>query len=211
VIVLGGGKIGRAVTRALKRRDVTVHVIEENPALAEHLEALADQVIIGDAADFDVLSRAGIANTPSVVLTTADDAMNIFLSIYCRRLNPDARIVSRISHERNVEAIHRAGADFVLSYATLAVSSLLALVHGRELVLVGEGVDLFVEPVPASLAGKKLREAGIGTRTGLNVVAIQKSDGPATNPTAETEIGAGLELVMLGSAEQLAEFRKIYC
>ena len=167
-------------------------------------------MVIGDAADFDVLIRAGIAETPSVVVTTSDDAMNIFLTVYCHRLNPDVRLVSRISHERNLEAIHRAGADFVLSYSTLAVSSLLALVHGRPLVLVGEGVDLFVEPVPAALAGKKLREAGIGSRTGLNVVAIQKPDGPATNPTAETEIAAGLELVMLGSAEQLAAFRKVY-
>ena len=50
----------------------------------------------------------------SVLLTTNDDAMNIYLAIYCRRLNPGLRIVSRITHERNVEAIHRAGADFVL-------------------------------------------------------------------------------------------------
>ncbi len=154
--------------------------------------------------------RAGLAEAPSVVLTTNDDAMNIFLTVYCRRLNPDTRIVSRITHERNLEAIHRAGADFVLSYSTLAVNSLLSLVHGRDLVLVGEGVDLFVEPVPPSLVGKQLLEAGIGSRTGLNVVAIQKADGPATNPTAETVIGAGLELVMLGSAEQLAKFRKLY-
>ncbi len=210
VIVLGGGKVGRAVMRALKRRDVAVHVVDENPALADALKDLADQVTIGDGADLEVLNQAGIAETPSVVLTTNDDAVNLFLSIYCRRLNPDTRIVSRITHERNLEAIHRAGADFVLSYSTLAVNSLLSLVHGRDLVLVGEGVDLFVEPVPSSLAGKQLLEAGIGSRTGLNVVAIQKADGPATNPTAETVIGAGLELVMLGSAEQLAEFRKLY-
>ncbi|MBW2362416.1 MAG: NAD-binding protein [Deltaproteobacteria bacterium] len=210
VIVIGGGKVGRAVIRALKRRDVTVHVVEENPALADMLTGLADQVIIGDAANFDIVNRAGIEQAPSVVLTTNDDAMNIFLAVYCRRLNPDTRIVSRITRERNLEAIYRAGADFVLSYATLAVSSLLSLAHGRDLVLVGEGVDLFVVPVPASLAGKQIRDTGISTRTGLNVVAIQKHDGPATNPSADTELDAGLELVMLGHVEQLAEFRKIY-
>jgi Trk K+ transport system NAD-binding subunit len=77
-------------------------------------------------------------------------------------------------------------------------------------VLVGEGVDLFVEPVPARLAGRTLSESELGTRTGLNVVAVQKRDGPAVNPVGETELEDGHELVMLGTAEQLAEFRKVF-
>ena len=57
-----------------------------------------------------VLEQAGIYRVASVVLTTNDDAMNIYLAVFCRRLKPALRIVSRITHERNVEAIHRAGA-----------------------------------------------------------------------------------------------------
>jgi Trk K+ transport system NAD-binding subunit len=154
--------------------------------------------------------EAGLAEAPSVVLTTNDDAANIFLAVYCRRLNPHTHIVSRITHERNVDAVHRAGADFVLSYGNLGVTSLLSLVHGRELVLVGEGVDMFVEPVPAPLAGRTLGESGIGARTGLNVIAIQKPDGPALNPTSATELAPGHELVMLGTAEQHGAFRKAF-
>ena len=208
VLVIGGGTIGQAVIRALKERDVVVHVVEENPALREILEAMADRVIIGDASNYATIMEAGLSAAPSVVLTTQDDAANVFLSVYCRRLNPDTRIVSRITHERNLEAIHRAGADFVLSYATLAVTSLLALVHGRELVLAGEGIDVFVEPLPEQLAGTTLGDSGIAAQTGLNVIALQKPDGPAVNPTADTELTAGFELVMLGSAEQLSTFRK---
>ena len=210
VLVLGGGKVGRATARALKERDVIVHIVERDPDLKNLLSGIASKVFVGDAADLDVVMGAGLAEAPSVVLTTNNDATNIFLSIYCRRLNPDTRIVSRITHERNLEAIHRAGADFVLSYSTLAVTSLLSLVHGRELVLVGEGVDLFVEPVPDALAGVTLVESGIGTRTGLNVVAVQKHDGPAVNPSSQTELSAGFELVMLGTTEQLAEFRRVF-
>jgi Trk K+ transport system NAD-binding subunit len=210
VLVIGGGKVGCAVTRALRERDVSVHMVERDASLESNLSDIADQVFAGDAADLEVLMAAGLADAPSVVLTTNDDATNIFLAVYCRRLNPHARIVSRITHERNLEAIHRAGAEFVLSYSTLAVTSLMSLVHGRELVLVGEGVDLFVEPVPARLAGRTLSESELGTRTGLNVVAVQKRDGPAVNPVGETELEDGHELVMLGTAEQLAEFRNVF-
>ncbi len=208
VLVIGGGKVGRATARALKTRDISVHLVERDPSLKAYLSEIADRVFPGDAADLKVLMEAGLAEASSVVLTTNDDAANIFLAVYCRRLNPNTHIVSRITHERNVNALHRAGADFVLSYGNLGVTSLLSLVHGRELVLVGEGVDMFVEPVPAPLAGRTLGESGIGARTGLNVIAIQKPDGPALNPTSDSELAPGHELVMLGTAEQHGEFRK---
>jgi Trk K+ transport system NAD-binding subunit len=210
VLVIGGGKVGRAVTRALRQREVPVHVVERDPALRTLLSGIATRVFSGDAADLDVVMEAGLSKAPSVVLTTNDDATNIFLAVYCRRLNPHARIVSRITHERNLEAIHRAGAEFVLSYSTLGVTSLLSLVQGRELVLVGEGVDLFVEAVPDSLARRTLAETELGTRTGLNVVALQKPDGPAVNPVGDTVLEADQQLVMLGTAEQLAQFRATF-
>lgn len=210
VLVIGGGKVGCSVTRALAKRDVRVHMLERDPSLRLQLEGIADKVFSGDAANLDVVMEAGLATAPTVVLTTNDDATNIFLAVYCRRLNPDARIVSRITYERNLEAIHRAGAEFVLSYSTLAVTSLLSLVQGRELVLVGEGVDLFIEPVPEALAGRTIADTALGTRTGLNVVAVQKPGEPAVNPVGETELEAGQELVMLGTAEQLTEFRKMF-
>ena len=72
------------------------------------------------------------------------------------------RIVSRITHERNVEAIHRAGADFVLSYATLGVESVMSLLRGYELVVLGQGVELFSVAVPPALAGRRLADSGIG-------------------------------------------------
>ena len=83
--------------------------------------------------------------------------MNIYLAVYCRRLNAQLRIVSRITHERNLEAIHRAGADFVLSYTTLGIEAVMSLLRGYPPVLLGEGVELFSVPVPASLAGRLLR------------------------------------------------------
>jgi Trk K+ transport system NAD-binding subunit len=210
VLVIGGGKVGRAVMRSLRARDVVVNVIERDASLEARLRTLADRVAIGDAAELEMMMAAGVTDAPSVVLTTHDDATNIFLAIYCRRLNPDAAIVSRLTQERNVEAMHRAGVDSVLSDATLGVSSLLSMIHGRELVLAGEGVDLFVVPVPAKLAGRRLAETGISSQTGLNVVALQKEDSPALNPSAATVLEPAQELVMLGTAAQREVFRNVF-
>jgi Trk K+ transport system NAD-binding subunit len=207
VLVIGGGKVGVATARSLRRRQIRVHLIERDPALEPSLRDFADRVFVGDAADINVIMKAGIEKTPSVVLSTADDATNIFLAVYCRRLNPDVRIVSRIGRERNLDAIHRAGADAVLSYSTLGVQSVLSIVKGSDTVILGEGVDVFVEPVPSTLVGRTLAESGIGAHTGLNVIAMQRADQVLANPAASTKLAAGSELVLLGNPEQSHRFR----
>jgi len=210
VLIIGGGKVGISVARALRRREIAVTFLEKNADLRSVLEAEADRVVIGDAANHDIVIDAGLEAAPSVVLTTNDDATNIFLTVYCRRLAPDVHIVSRITHEHNLEAIHRAGADFVLSYNSLAIKSVLSLIKGRELVIVGEGADLIVESIPADLMGKTLAESGIAARTGLNVIAVQQASGGTTNPPANTELPKDGELVMIGTAEQHLRFRELF-
>jgi Trk K+ transport system NAD-binding subunit len=187
-----------------------VHVVEKKGDLEAKITGIPDRVIIGDAADRAVLDRAGIAEAPSILFTTHDDAMNVYLTVYCRRLNPDARILTRVTHERNVEAILRAGADFVLSYASFGVQSVFAIVQGRELIVMGEGADLFYIPVPPSLANKTLAEAEIGARTGVNVIALQEDGRVVTNVPPDRRLNRGSALVALCSAEQRERFSEVY-
>lgn len=209
-IVIGGGKVGRAALRALKSHDAPVNVVEKNPALEPWLRDIADKVVIGDAADRNVLSEVGLDAAPSVILTANDDAINIYLAVYCRKLNPDLRIVSRITHERNLEAIHRAGADFVLSYTTLAAKYVVSYMLGRELVILGEGVDVYVVPLPPTLTGKSLGKSEIGAKTGLNVVGIQRNGELTTKLAAATKLQSGTDLVMIGTGEQRQLFHELF-
>jgi Trk K+ transport system NAD-binding subunit len=206
VLVIGAGKVGEAAAMSLTRKGETVHVIDRSAPALDRLRAHVGAAFAGDAADRRLLEHAGIGRAGSVLLTTNDDAMNIYLAVYCRRLNPDLRIVSRVTHERNIEAIHRAGADFVLSYTTLGIEAVMAILNGSELVLLGEGVELFTVPVPARIAGRPLRETGIGSITGMSVVALQNGGEMLTQLTSETVLPAGARLLMLGSLEQRKKF-----
>jgi len=210
VLLIGGGTVGSAAAKALQERGVPVHLVERSPQRCNRLENTCDDVFCGDASDYSLLHRAGIDAAPSVLLTTNDDAVNIYLTAYCRRLNPELRIVSRITHERNLEAIYRAGADFVLSYSTLGVDVLMSILKNKELVVLGEGVDLFTRSLPDSLAGRRLADSGIGARTGLNVVALKNGEEVRTDLSPTTELPAGCELVLIGSDEQMKTFVEAY-
>jgi Trk K+ transport system NAD-binding subunit len=210
VIVIGGGTVGIAATKALKKKDVPVHVIERKTDLRQRLKGICDRVFIGDGADYNLLRQAGIAETPSVLITTNDDAMNIFLTSYCRHLNQDLRIVSRITHERNLDAVHRAGANLVLRYSTLGSEAVYAILEKRELMLLGEGINFFSISAPESLQGRTLASSEIGARTGLMVLAIENSDRLITNPPPNSLIDKQAVLHMLGDEDQRDRFNKFF-
>lgn len=98
----------------------------------------------------------------------------------------------------------------MLSYASLGVKSLLALLRGHELVVLEEGADIVMVPIGPALAGKTLAESDIRARTGLNVIAIQKDDEVITNPDASTRLPEAGEIIAIGSLEQRLAFVRAF-
>ncbi len=210
VVVIGGGKVGCAAAHMLHRKGLAVHLVDRDGLGSDWSGEPPDEVLSGDAAENDLVLAAGLLQAPGVLLTTSDDATNIYLAVHCRRLAPNVRIVSRVTHDRNIAAIRRAGADIALSHTSLGVESMFAVLHGHEFIILGEGVEMHEMPVPSSLAGKTLAQAAIAARSGLNVIAIQEPDRLLTNPPASTSLTPGSGLLMIGDRSQLKTFIEAY-
>lgn len=202
IVILGGGRVGRAVGRALSARNIDWRIVERVPEGG----VAGERTIYGDAADIDVLTRAGIQKAPAVLLTTHDDDLNVYLTIYCRRLRPDIQIIARATRERNVVSMHRAGADFVLSYASLGATTMFNLLRPTANVSVAEGLDVFRVPAPQSLDGKTIAGAGVRERSGNTILAVAGENGLRINPPADMVLQAGQELVLVGNAESERAF-----
>jgi len=210
IIVIGAGGVGRAAVRQLKQRGIPVHVVDQRNVEREWEGDGPDRFVQGDAAERDVLLAAGLREAPGVLLTTNDDATNIYLAVHCRQLAPEVRIVSRVTHERNIASVRRAGADIALGHTSLGIEYVFAALRGRELIVLGEGAELHELFVPPALAGKTLADADIAARTGLNVIAVEDSSGLVANPGPAAVLTDGSRLVLIGDRGQLAEFRKQY-
>ena len=133
VVILGGGRVGRATSRALARQGVDFRIVEQ---AAERIRD-PKRYIHGSAADLAVLEKAGIRDTSTVIVTTHEDDLNVYLTIYCRQLRPDIQILSRSTSERHVSLLHRAGADSVLSYASMGSSDVMNLLLRGKILMVG--------------------------------------------------------------------------
>ena len=60
----------------------------------------------------------------------SDDA-TLFATVIARDTVPDVPVIARVNHARNVENIHRAGADFALSICDVSGEMLSARLLGR--------------------------------------------------------------------------------
>lgn len=201
-IILGAGRVGRATGKELKALGIDYRIVDRNPDRIIDPE----HYVLGDAAELEVLQRAGIMDCTSVVITTHDDDVNVYLAIYCRRLRPDIQILARANQDRNVSTLHRAGADFVMSYASTGASTILNVLKKGNSILLAEGLDVFRVPVPTQLIGKSLAECRFRQVTGCNVIAIEKEGIFDARPSPSMILTSDLQLVLVGDAEAEKKF-----
>jgi Trk K+ transport system NAD-binding subunit len=206
VLVLGGGRVGRSVAGTLEGMGIDYRVVEKRVTRAQE----DTRVVQGSAADLEVLVRAGINDTPSIIITTHDDDLNIYLTIYCRRLRPDVQIICRASLDRNINTLHRAGANLVMSFSSLCTTTILNLLKPEKLLMISEGLNIFRSGLNPALVNKPLHENRIREKTGCSIIAIKRNDRMIINPDPATVMESEDELVLIGTSEAEKKFAEEY-
>lgn len=194
VIIIGAGRVGRETAKSLELMNIPYRVIESD----EKKCSMVKNAIHGDASVKSVLERGGINNAPAVVITSHNDESNVYLTIYCRKLRPDIQIITRAFLHRNVEPLHRAGADFVMSQDHMGANTIFNLLNRAEILMVTEGLDVFSQKTPKSLVGVKLKDSRITEKTGCSIVAIKGDSGTIITPSSEHQFSANGEIILIG-------------
>lgn len=202
VVVLGAGRVGRAAARSFAAADVPHRLVERDPTRVRD----DDHHVLGDAADVEVLDLAGFREAEAVLVTSHDDDVNVYLTLYCRRLRPEVQIISRANLDRNVATLHRAGADAVLSYASFGATAVWNARGVDQTLVLAEGLEVFRVPVPPDLAGRTLDRTGIRSDTGATVVASVAGDVVTVNPPGGEVVPVGGELVLIADPASRRRF-----
>ncbi|MDP6037294.1 MAG: NAD-binding protein, partial [Candidatus Latescibacteria bacterium] len=206
VVIIGGGGVGQTTAQYLVEQGLEYHIIEQDPEIASGL----NNCIQGNAADIETLKKAGILDASTVVITTHDDDINVYLTLYCRRLNPGIQIISRVTHERNISTLHRAGADFVMSYASMGANAIFNLLERSDTLMVAEGLDIFKLKIPQSLIGETIAKSSIRSSTGCTVIALNIDHNFQINPDPTKPLPENAEIILIGSTEDENRFLDTY-
>lgn len=206
VVIIGGGRVGRITSKNLRQAGLSTSIIEKNPERVKD----TPEAVIGDATHIDVLKKAGTRKAGTIIITPHDDDLNISLTIFFRRLRETLQIISRCTLERNTRTLHRAGADLVLSSASMAANTIFNRIRESDNLLLAEGVFVFPSPVPAAMADRPLAESALRSETGCTVIAVEKDGQRTVNPAPDTLMPAGGKLLLIGTLEAEEKFLKHY-
>ena len=207
VLILGGGRVGMAVADMLERRRILYRIVEQKPPLVPMND---ERYVLGNAADIAILRQAGIEETQTVVVTTHNDDLNIYLTIYCRKLRPDIQIISRSTLERNVASLYNAGANLVMSQSGMAATRVINFLKPGRVFTLTEGLHIFRVSTPPALVGKTLMESGIRQETDCNVIAMRSGETMVVPPEPQAVFSPEDELILIGTAEAEKEFMDKY-
>lgn len=206
VVIVGGGRVGRVTSDSLREAGLSTNIIEKVGGRVEK----RPEAIIGDATHIDVLKRARAREADALIITTHDDDLNISLTIFFRRLRADLQIISRCTLERNVGTLHRAGADLVLSSASMSANIIFNRIRESDNLLLAEGVFVFPSPVPEAMADRPLAESALRSETGCTVIAVEHEGERIVNPTPDIVLPRGGKLLLIGTLEAEEKFLETY-
>ncbi len=209
IVILGCGRVGISAAQYLESVGRSYRFVEKKSRIGEKIPK--KHIIVGDAADIDTLEEAGIRSCPSIIITTHDDDTNIYLTLYCRRLRPGVQIISRANLDRNIGILHAAGADLVLSLASMMTSSIVNLLAPGKVFMLNEGLKIFRCKIGAKLQGQSLIDSGIRSLTGCNVVALQDKNGDMqVNPDPDHIFSKKEEMYLIGDSQAEQAFNDTF-
>jgi voltage-gated potassium channel len=219
VIVAGLGRVGRQAARELSQAGRMFLVVDPGPVATRHAEEHGYLHLQGDATDDEILERAGVRRATGLVVTTANDATNMYIILSARVLNPDLYIVSRAVDEASVTKLTRAGANRAISPYAIGGHRLAHLILKPTVVDFFEtalraGADaLNIEDLAVTLdsptIGQTLDALDIRRVTGANILAILREGTPLVSPPGDFALAKGDQLLALGTGAQLARLERL--
>ena len=136
VVIAGGGNIGVRLALALEQTN-QVKIIERDPGRARHISEQLNKaiVLVGDAADEELLLEENIDNVDVFCALTNSEEANILSSMLAKRLGSN-KVMALINRASYVDLVEAGSIDIAISPQQVTIGSLLAHVRRGDVVKV---------------------------------------------------------------------------
>jgi len=136
VVIAGGGNIGLRLALALEQTN-QVKIIERDPLRARHISEQLNKaiVLVGDAADEELLLEENIDNVDVFCALTNSEEANILSSMLAKRLGSQ-KVMALINRASYVDLVEAGSINIAISPQQVTIGSLLAHVRRGDVVKV---------------------------------------------------------------------------
>ena len=211
-LVVGGGRIGFRLAKALEEKNIYTKIIEKDPRRANELAENLNRVIVlqGDGSDQSLLSEENVQDMDVVITVTSDEETNILISLLARRMGVGKAItlINRFAYLPLVAAI---GIEHVISPRLSAVNTILQHVRRGNVLtsvsLKGEQAEAMeaVAMETSDVVGKPLKN--IDFPKGALVMAIFRGQ-EVIIPSGDSVIHPMDRIVILSTQKAISKVEK---
>ncbi|WAL60978.1 potassium channel family protein [Thermocoleostomius sinensis] len=227
-IVCGYGRIGQVLAHKLAAANQPFVIIDQDPERLTDAEELGYRVCQGNASDEQVLQTAGIERAKTLATVLPDDALNVFITLTARGLNPQLTIVARGELPSTEKKLLLAGANHVVSPASISGMRMANLItHPNTIQFLDQNedrarlnellaqmdvqVDELRIPADSPLVGGTIADLEVRGKGTFIVVALRKINGEfLTHPGHEVRLDAGDTVIVLGHRGDIPNFKRLY-
>lgn len=214
IVVVGAGKVGYHLSKALLAEGEEVLVIEKDQRKVDRIiTELNGTAIRGDGAEVATLDEAGVGRADVVAAVTGDDEDNLVISQVAKLKFKVPRTVARVNNPKNEFIFSQLGIDATVS-ATQVILSVIQqeipqhpFVH---LLSLEEGGIEFVElqlTADSPAVGKSRVELTLPPDTAVPVVV---RDGRPLVISRDEPFQAGDKVIALTTGNQEAPLRRLF-
>ena len=205
IIVVGGGKVGTYLARALLSAGHEMIVIEKVAKKAQMMANLleTDVTMVGDGCDPEVLEQAGIGRADIVVADTGDDEDNLVVCLIAKKQSK-ARCIARVNNPKNkliFESVDPEAPITVISSTEVILEAIGQHVSPHDYSVItklrdGE-LELVKFRIPQGSPAEVKRIADVGLPRTSIVVAVDRKNDEIVIPTGDTALRAGDGVILV--------------
>ncbi len=213
VVVMGGGRVGYFLTRALRQNNIEVTVLEQDPRIYDLVTRQVDcPVILGEGSSVNVQEQAGVRRANVFVAVTNHDQDNLIACQIAKQRFGVPKTIARVKNPRNELVMQRLGVDVTVSSTSIITSLIQSELPTSRIRTVLDlrtgGLEImeYHLDTESPVTGKRLRELALPADCNLVTILRQRE---AIVPRGETQLRAGdtvLALVRISAEPELRQF-----
>lgn len=214
IIVVGGGRLGYYLTKALLSEGHEVVIVEKNPTICQNInDELGSVCIRGDGCETATLADIGTARADMLIAVTGDDEDNLVACQVAKHKFNVPRIIARVRNPENETIFKKLGIDVTVSSTNIILENIKEELPTHPLThlltIRDKGLEIVEIKIPpdSTTIGKSLKELSLPEGSRL-VLIIPKENKPRV-PSSDTILHDGDRVIAVTTPESEEALRAV--
>ena len=208
ILIIGLGKFGMSVAKALEPYDCEVMAVDTSSELVDEAAKFVTHAAKVDAMDSESLKKLGASSFDVAIIGIGDDLeASIMIALTLKELEMPY-IIAKARDEKHTKLLNMIGVDKVVQPEREAGIRLAKNIMHKsiiERVEFGKEYSVVEIQTPKEWVGETLSKLDIRPKYNINIVCIERPDGKVIIPTASYVIKEDDNLMVIAPNKELEE------